>query len=75
MLGCVAAGIGHTEDYDELKTFVETVHAASDGHARHFIVHARRAILGANLTPEQNRKIPPLTHDFVYRLVCLCLRL
>lgn len=34
----------------------------------HFIVHARKAILGG-LSPAQNRNIPPLKYDFVYRLV------
>ena len=34
----------------------------------HFIVHARKAILGG-LSPAQNRSVPPLRHDFVYRLV------
>lgn len=34
----------------------------------HFIVHARKAILGG-LSPAQNRSIPPLRHDYVYRLV------
>lgn len=35
---------------------------------QHFIVHARKAILGG-LSPAQNRSIPPLKHDYVYRLV------
>lgn len=34
----------------------------------HFIVHARKAILGG-LSPAENRTIPPLKHDYVYRLV------
>lgn len=34
----------------------------------HFIIHARKAILGG-LSPAQNRSIPPLKYDFVYRLV------
>lgn len=38
------------------------------GGVEHFIVHARKAILGG-LSPEENRTIPPLRHDYVYRLV------
>lgn len=34
----------------------------------HFIIHARKAILGG-LSPAQNRNIPPLKYDYVYRLV------
>jgi len=32
-----------------------------------FIMHARKAIL-AGLSPKQNRDVPPLHHDWVYRL-------
>ena len=35
---------------------------------KHFIIHARKAILGG-LSPAQNRNIPPLKYDYVYRLV------
>eukprot|EP00899_Mesostigma_viride_P028268 jgi/Mesvir1/8626/Mv13048-RA.1 len=35
---------------------------------RHFIIHARKAILGG-LNPHQNRTIPPLRHDIVYVLL------
>lgn len=38
-----------------------------DGGCEHFIVHARKAILGG-LTPKQNREIPPLKYDVVYSL-------
>lgn len=38
------------------------------GGVDHFIVHARKAILGG-LSPAQNRNIPPLKYDYVYRLV------
>eukprot|EP00035_Acanthoeca_spectabilis_P008894 m.159862 g.159862 ORF g.159862 m.159862 type:complete len:262 (-) comp14541_c0_seq1:1567-2352(-) len=62
-------GIGDIESYEELATFVRTVHEESGRRVTHFIVHARRAILNARLTPEQNRNIPPLRYDFVYRLV------
>lgn len=61
-------GVGDDEDYDILKGFVETVHQRSAGRVEHFIIHARRAILGMKLTPGQNRSIPPLRYDLVYRL-------
>jgi len=32
-----------------------------------FIMHARKAVL-AGLSPKQNRDVPPLHHDWVYRL-------
>ena len=58
-------GVDDRDSYEELKNFVGTV---SQAGVSHFIVHARKAIL-AGLTPEENRKIPPLKYDHVYRLV------
>ncbi|MBT3532427.1 MAG: tRNA dihydrouridine(20/20a) synthase DusA [Rhodospirillaceae bacterium] len=57
-------GIDDRDDYDFLVSFVETVAAAG---CRTFIVHARKAIL-SGLSPKQNREIPPLDYDRVYRL-------
>ena len=57
-------GVDREERYDALAQFVETVAAAG---CRHFIVHARNAWL-QGLSPKQNREIPPLKYDFVYRL-------
>ncbi|MGB5643264.1 MAG: tRNA dihydrouridine(20/20a) synthase DusA [Gammaproteobacteria bacterium] len=57
-------GIDHMEAYADLNRFIETVAAAGcDG----FIVHARKAWL-QGLSPKQNREIPPLKYDYVYRL-------
>lgn len=44
--------------------FMETVY---DSGCRHFIVHARKAWL-KGLSPKENRTIPPLDYDRVYRL-------
>ena len=44
--------------------FVDTVSAQG---CRHFIVHARIAIL-AGLSPKENREVPPLRYTDVYRL-------
>ena len=57
-------GIDDRDSYDELTHFVETVAAAGCGA---FIVHARKAWL-KGLSPKQNREIPPLQYELVYRL-------
>ena len=57
-------GIDSVETYDFLKSFVETLAKAG---CRTFIVHARNAIL-KGLSPKENREIPPLKYDYVYRL-------
>ena len=57
-------GIDAVEDYSFLRDFVEAVSGAG---CRTFIVHARNAIL-KGLSPKDNREIPPLKHDYVYRL-------
>ena len=57
-------GIDKVEDYAFVRDFVGTV--AQSG-CRTFIVHARNAIL-KGLSPKENREIPPLRYDYVYRL-------
>lgn len=57
-------GIDDLDSYEFLTKFVETVH---QGGCDTFIVHARKAIL-SGLSPKQNREIPPLQYDVVYRL-------
>jgi tRNA-dihydrouridine synthase A len=57
-------GIDSIEAYDFVRAFVETVARAG---CRTFIVHARNAVL-KGLTPKENREIPPLKYDYVYRL-------
>ena len=57
-------GIDGRGAYRDLKDFVETVAAAG---ARSFAVHARIAVLGG-LNPAENRTVPPLRYDAVYRL-------
>jgi tRNA-dihydrouridine synthase A len=57
-------GIDSIEDYGFLRNFVATVAAAGCGT---FIVHARNAVL-KGLSPKENREIPPLKYDYVYRL-------
>ncbi|MEQ9563252.1 MAG: tRNA dihydrouridine(20/20a) synthase DusA [Woeseiaceae bacterium] len=57
-------GIDDLESYEFLCRFVEIVSAAGCGT---FVVHARKAIL-AGLSPKENRSVPPLDHERVYRL-------
>lgn len=57
-------GIDDQDAEEDLRHFVETVAAAG---CSSFIVHARKAWL-QGLNPKQNREIPPLDYDRVYRL-------
>ncbi|MEN2427856.1 tRNA dihydrouridine(20/20a) synthase DusA [Chromobacterium vaccinii] len=57
-------GIDQIEHYGYLREFVDTV---AEAGCRTFIVHARNAIL-KGLSPKENREIPPLKYDYVYRL-------
>lgn len=52
------------DQYEDLEHFVKVL---SEAGIKHFIVHARIAIL-AGLSPKDNREIPPLRYDEVYRL-------
>ena len=57
-------GLDHVQDYHFLKRFIAIVSAAG---CKTFIVHARNAVL-KGLSPRENREIPPLKYDYVYRL-------
>lgn len=57
-------GVDEMEDYADLKRFIETV---ANAGCRSFIVHARKAWL-KGLSPKENREIPPLRYELVYRL-------
>ncbi|NRA14467.1 MAG: tRNA dihydrouridine(20/20a) synthase DusA [Oceanospirillaceae bacterium] len=57
-------GIDDLDSDELLHQFVETVKQSG---CSTFIVHARKAIL-AGLSPKQNRDVPPLEYDRVYRL-------
>jgi tRNA-dihydrouridine synthase A len=57
-------GLDRTEDYGFLRDFVGTV---AEAGCRTFIVHARNAVL-KGFSPKENREIPPLRYDYVYRL-------
>ncbi|WP_420714381.1 tRNA dihydrouridine(20/20a) synthase DusA [Acinetobacter sp. MD2] len=57
-------GIDEMQSYEEMLHFVDTV--AKTG-CTHFVVHARIAIL-KGLSPKENRDVPPLRYEDVYRL-------
>ena len=61
-------GIDDMEDYESFFGFVSEVASAG---CKTFIVHARKAWL-QGLSPKQNREIPPLKYDYVYRLKQQC---
>lgn len=57
-------GVDDMDSYQQLADFVGVVHERG---CETFIVHARKAWL-QGLSPKQNREIPPLQYDLVYRL-------
>lgn len=57
-------GIDRDDSYEALHEFVDIVR---DSGCRHFIIHARKAWLDG-LSPKENRSVPPLRYDYVYRL-------
>ena len=57
-------GVDETDSYEALCRFVTTV---AESGCTSFTVHARKAWL-TGLSPKENREIPPLTYDTVYRL-------
>ena len=57
-------GVDDHSSYEFLGEFVSTVSAAG---CRTWIIHARTAWL-CGLSPKENREVPPLKYDWVYRL-------
>ena len=57
-------GIDEMQSYEEMLHFVDTV--AQIG-CTHFVVHARIAFV-QGLSPKENREVPPLRYEDVYRL-------
>jgi tRNA-dihydrouridine synthase A len=57
-------GLNAVDDFSFMQRFVETVSAAGCGT---FMVHARNAVL-KGLSPKENREVPPLKYEYVYRL-------
>lgn len=61
-------GIDDRDQYDDLREFVSAVAKAG---CQRFTVHARKAWL-QGLSPKENRTIPPLRYEDVYRLKKEC---
>lgn len=57
-------GVDERDSYEELVDFVEIVRQSG---CRTFILHARKAWL-QGLSTRENRQVPPLRYDYVYRL-------
>ena len=57
-------GVDDQDSYDFLRSFVATT---AEAGCEMYIVHARKAIL-QGLSPKENRSIPPLKYEVVYRL-------
>ena len=57
-------GVDNQDEWSSLSKLARLAHEA--GASRH-IVHARKALLHG-LSPKQNREVPPLRYDIVYRL-------
>ncbi len=57
-------GYDDVEDYENLYNFISTLKQTG---VKTFIIHARKAMLG-KFTPKQNLNIPPLKHEYVYKL-------
>ena len=57
-------GLNAMDDFSFMERFVKTVSAAGCGT---FFVHARNAVL-KGLSPKENREVPPLKYEYVYRL-------
>lgn len=57
-------GVDELDSYEAFRHFVTTV---AESGCEIFIVHARKAWL-KGLSPKQNREIPELKYDFVYRI-------
>lgn len=60
-------GVDEFDSYEFAKEFVDVISNKGQGPITHFIIHARKAFL-KGLNPAQNRNIPPLMYDRVYRL-------
>lgn len=57
-------GVDDRDSWEDFRGFVETVAATG---CSVFIIHARKAWL-QGLSPKENREIPPLSYETVYRL-------
>ncbi|GMH52642.1 hypothetical protein TrRE_jg3019, partial [Triparma retinervis] len=59
-------GVDDRDGYEDLRGFIATVKGR--GGCTSFQVHARKAVLDGTFSPVDNRNIPPLKYEYVYRL-------
>lgn len=57
-------GVDNNDSYENLYSFISQM---SDTGVKTIIIHARKALL-KGLSPKQNRSVPPLNYDFVYKI-------
>jgi tRNA-dihydrouridine synthase A len=57
-------GVDNMESYEQLSNFVTQIENAG---CENFVIHARKAWL-KGLSPKENRTVPPLNYDWVYRI-------
>lgn len=57
-------GVDNNDSYENLTGFVQQL---ADTGLKTLIIHARKALL-KGLSPKQNRSVPPLNYDYVYRI-------
>lgn len=64
--GILPDGLGRTlfDKYEDMNNFIDTVNKAE---VERYTIHARIAVL-AGLDPKQNREIPPLRYEEIYKL-------
>jgi len=55
------------DDHDSFDGLVDFIGKLNEAGCDTFIIHARKAIL-QGLSPKENRHIPPLKYDFVYKI-------
>lgn len=55
------------DDYDDIELLQNFVQLSAQAGCKTFIIHARKAWL-SGLSPKQNRDIPPLRYDMVYKI-------
>ncbi len=60
-------GVDDNDSFENLHSFIQQV---ADSGVKTIIIHARKALL-KGLSPKQNRNIPPLNYDYVYKIKTL----
>jgi tRNA-dihydrouridine synthase A len=63
-IGIEPAPLGARDEYSYLADFVQQI---TQSGASSIVLHARTAVLDG-LSPKENREVPPLRHEFGYRL-------